>query len=119
MTHSATTDRSDTPDEPHGDVASNRTSWLATLVGGAAGALTFALCTLWLGPPAGIVIALASTLFALARRRAPAAIAFVAAGTLAALALRASTALVLLAAIAFGGGLVFAVKRVREPELLA
>jgi hypothetical protein len=96
-----------------------RASWLAAIVGATAGAIAFALCTLWLGAPAGIVIALVSTLHALARRHALAAIVFVAVGTLSAFALRPSTMLVLLAALVYGVGLALASRRSRDAELLA
>ena len=96
-----------------------RASWLAAVVGATAGAIAFALCTLWLGAPAGIVVALVSTLHALARRHALAAIVFVMVGTLCAFALRPSTALVLVAALAYGGGLALASRRLRSAELLA
>jgi p-aminobenzoyl-glutamate transporter AbgT len=94
-------------------------TWLAAIVGATAGAIAFALCTLWLGAPVGIVIALASTLYALARRHPLAALTFVAAGTLAAFALRPSTALVLVAALVYGAGLALASRRSRVAELLA
>jgi len=64
-----------------------------------------------MGATAGIVIALVSTLSALAWRHVPAAIAFVAAGTLCALALRPSTTPVLLGALAYGAGLALVVRR--------
>jgi len=96
-----------------------RTSWLAAVVGATAGAIAFALCTLWLGAPVGMLIALASTLHALARRHALAALTFVAAGTLPAFALRPSTTLVLVAALVYGAGLALASRRSRDSELLA
>jgi hypothetical protein len=84
----------------------------AIFVGALAGALTFALCTLWIGPVAGILIALVATLLVLAHRNALAAIAFVAAGALAALALRSSTraTATLLASACFAAGLAVATR---------
>jgi predicted membrane channel-forming protein YqfA (hemolysin III family) len=96
-----------------------RTSWLAAMVGATAGAIAFALCTLWLGAPVGIVIALVSTLHALARRHPLAAIVFLTVGTLSAFALRPSTALVLVAALVYAAGLAVASRRQRDAELLA
>jgi hypothetical protein len=101
------------------DSAPNRASWFASFIGATAGAIAFALCTLWLGAPAGIVIALASTLHALARRHPLASLTFVTAGTLAALALRPSTTLVLVAALVYGAGLALVSRRSRVAELLA
>ena len=109
-------DRTDPPGEV---IARARTAPLATLIGAIAGAVAFSLCTLWLGPMAGIVIALAATLLALARRHARAAIAFAAAGALSTFALRPSTALMLVAALAFGVGLALVSRRSSRPELLA
>lgn len=88
-------------------------------VGATFGAVAFALCALWLGPVAGLAIALASTLRALWRRHAWSALAFVVAGALSAAAFRPSTTLLLLAALVYGAGLALASKPSRDTELLA
>lgn len=84
---------------------------LPVLVGALAGAIAFLLVALWLGPAAGIVIALVATLLALrGRPRAP-ALCFAGAGLLAALALLLSAPALFLAAASFGAGLVTGERR--------
>jgi hypothetical protein len=77
----------------------------ALVVGGIAGALTFALCVLFLGAAAGIAIALVAAVVTLARRRVIDASIFLAAAALCAASLLPSTLAVFVAALAFGAGL--------------
>ena len=88
----------------------------ALIVGGAFGAIAFALCALWLGAAAGIVLALAAAVIALARRAWMTAIIFVAAAGLSAVALIPSTIAVFVAAISFGEGLT---RVARTPQAVA
>ena len=99
------------PREPSGAVAAT--------VGAAFGAVAFALCAMWLGPVASLVIAVVSTLHAMWRRRAWAALAFVVSGGLSAVALRPSATFALLGGLVYGLGLALAAQRSRGDELLA
>lgn len=92
---------------------------IADTVGAAFGALAFALCALWLGPVAGLAIALLSTLHALWRRRPRVALAFVVAGALSAAATWPSATFALLGGLAYGFGLALAALRRHQDELLA
>jgi hypothetical protein len=85
--------------------ASSAEPLAALVVGGAFGAVAFALCALWIGATAGIVLALAAAVLALARRAWMTATVFVTAAALSAVALIPSTIAVYLAAISFGEGL--------------
>lgn len=85
--------------------ASDAELLVARIVGGAFGAIGFALCALWLGGSVGIVIALVAALVALAHRAWMTATIFVASAALSAVALTPSTIAVFVAAIFFGEGL--------------
>lgn len=85
----------------------------ALIVGALFGAIAFALCALWLGATAGIAIAVAATLVALAHRAWMTATIFVAAAALSAVALMPSTIAVFVAALSFGAGLARAARAAR------
>jgi hypothetical protein len=95
ITLAAGTDAVVTEDEP----------LAALVVGAVAGALTFALCVLFIGAAAGITIALVAAVVMLARRRVIDASIFLAAAALCAASLLPSTLAVFVAALAFGAGL--------------
>ena len=99
------------PREPSGAVAAT--------VGAAFGAVPFALCAMWLGPVASLVIAVVSTLHAMWRRRAWPGLAFVVAGALSAAATWPSATFALLGGLAYGFGLALAALRRHGDELLA
>jgi hypothetical protein len=91
----------------------------ALLVGGVCGAIGFALCALWLGPMAGIVIALVAAIIAFARRAPGPASNFVAAAALCAIALMPSTIAIFAAALCFGYGVVLAARYPRHAAALS